>query len=66
MIIKLYDDGRMAEIIIKSTAKPICADELVRVMLAHGVTAAKIINPGEIQKFKTGSRTQTMEDKPAT
>jgi hypothetical protein len=39
----IFADGRMAEIIINSTAKPISADELLRLMRAHGVTAAKII-----------------------
>lgn len=35
--------GDIAEVIINSTAKS--ADELVRLLLAHGVTAAKIIKP---------------------
>ena len=43
MIIKVYAAGRMAEIIINSTAKPISADELVRLLTAHGVTAAKVV-----------------------
>lgn len=44
MIIKIYDDGHIAEILIKLTVKPVTTtDELVRTMLQHGITAAKII-----------------------
>jgi hypothetical protein len=43
MSLIIFGDGRMAEIIIESTAKPITADMLVRLLLAHGVIAAKII-----------------------
>jgi hypothetical protein len=43
MSLIIFGDGHMAEIIIESTAKPITADMLVRLLLAHGVTAAKII-----------------------
>jgi hypothetical protein len=43
MSLIIFGDGRMAEIIIELTAKPITADMLVRLLLAHGVTAAKII-----------------------
>jgi hypothetical protein len=43
MIIKTYGDGRLPEIQIDPTSKPISADILVRLLLAHGVTAAKII-----------------------
>jgi hypothetical protein len=41
-MIKVYADGRMAEIIINSTAKPISADMLVLVMTMNGITAVKI------------------------
>jgi hypothetical protein len=43
MSLIIFGDGRMAEIIIESTAKPTTADMLVCLLLAHGVTAAKII-----------------------
>jgi hypothetical protein len=43
MSLIIFGDARMAEIIIESTAKPITADMLVRLLLAHSVTAAKII-----------------------
>jgi hypothetical protein len=43
MSLIIFGDGRTAEIIIESTAKPITADMLVRLLLAHGVIAAKII-----------------------
>lgn len=55
MILKIYNNGRIAEIIINSTTEPvksITADELVFIMLKHGVTAAKIINSNE----KPGNR----------
>lgn len=42
MILRIFADGRMAEIVIK-TAKPIDADELVRMLTAHGVISAKIV-----------------------
>ena len=51
MSLIIFGDGRMAEINIESTAKPITADMLVRLLLAHGMTAAKII------------RTQTAQEK---
>ena len=50
MSLIIFGDGRMAEIIIKSTAKPIPADMLVRLLLAHGVTAAKIIRSTQTAK----------------
>jgi hypothetical protein len=44
MIIKVYADGRMAEIIIYPTGKSFSADMLVRVMTTTiGITAARII-----------------------
>jgi hypothetical protein len=52
MSLIIFGDTRMAEIIIESTAKPITANMLVRLLLAHGVTAAKII------------RTQTAQESP--
>jgi hypothetical protein len=36
------DGGGIAEIIINSSAKPISADTLVRVMTMNGITAARI------------------------
>lgn len=48
MIIKIYDDGCMAEIILVE-AKSITADELVCTMLQHGITAAKIVHSNVIQ-----------------
>jgi len=38
-----FDNGGIAEIIINSTVKPISADELVRLLVANDVFAAKII-----------------------
>jgi hypothetical protein len=35
--------GRIAEIIVDPTSKAITAGELVLFMLAHGITAAKIV-----------------------
>ena len=44
MILKTYDDGRMAEIIINSAVKPpVSAVELVRLLTASGIGVAKII-----------------------
>lgn len=44
MIIKIYDDGRMAEIIINSAVKPpVSVVEFVRMLTAYGIGAAKII-----------------------
>jgi hypothetical protein len=43
MILKTYDNGRMAEIVIDPTAKPISADELVRMLIANDVFAAKVV-----------------------
>jgi hypothetical protein len=40
--------GRIAEIIVDPTSKAIPAGELVLFMLAHGITAAKVVNSGEI------------------
>lgn len=42
MILKNYGHTA-AEITIDSAEKPISADELMRMLVAHGVTAAKII-----------------------
>jgi hypothetical protein len=43
MSLIIFGDGRMAEIVINPAMKPVSAAMLVRVMIAHGVTAAKII-----------------------
>jgi hypothetical protein len=43
MIIKIYDDGRMAEIHIDLAEEIPDAMDLVRVMTMNGITAAKII-----------------------
>jgi hypothetical protein len=53
-MIKIYDDGRMAEIIIQEASEVPDAMDLVRMLIAHCVTAAKIIKP------------QTAHEKPAT
>jgi hypothetical protein len=52
IILIRFDDGGIAEIVVNSTAKPISADELVQLLLAHDVTAAKIV------------RTQTAQESP--
>lgn len=47
MILNSFDDGHMAEIIIIEPASNVIgADELVLLMLQHGVTAARIIRKG--------------------
>ena len=51
-LMQIVPDLPETEIIIESTAKPITANMLVRLLLAHGVTAAKII------------RTQTAQESP--
>ena len=75
MIIKVYADGRMAEIIIYPTGKSFSADMLVRVMTTTiGITAARIIKskPGweatRDQKLPAIRRTQMTkpELKPVT
>jgi hypothetical protein len=43
MILNIFDDGRMAKIIIDSTSRAISADELVRMLLSRNITGAKII-----------------------
>jgi hypothetical protein len=42
-MIKAYDDGRMAEIIVQEASEVRDAMDLVHMLIAHGVTAAKII-----------------------
>jgi arsenate reductase-like glutaredoxin family protein len=49
-MIKTYADGRIAEITINSTAEPISADELVRLLIAHGVTTAKLVRTTQTAK----------------
>lgn len=48
MIIKIYG-GSMAEIVINSAEKPLSADELVRLLLAHDVTAANVVHHSETE-----------------
>jgi hypothetical protein len=43
MILKILNDGRMAEITLEPTAKVIGGAELARLLLTHGITVAKII-----------------------
>jgi hypothetical protein len=52
VILRIFNDGRMAAIILDPTAEPLSADELLQLMRTHGVTAAKII------------RTQTAQESP--
>jgi hypothetical protein len=42
IIIKIFEDGRMAELILEPTAKPITAEELVHALTKNGITAVKI------------------------
>lgn len=51
ILLKIY--GHTAEIVI-SAEKPISADELVRVLLAHGVTAASIVRSSETRLKRPG------------
>lgn len=43
MILRIFNDGRVAEIILEPPSESIGADVLVRVLIAHGVFAAKVI-----------------------
>ncbi len=45
MILRMFDDGRMAEITINSAEEVPAAMDLVRVLIANGISAAKIIRP---------------------
>jgi hypothetical protein len=56
-----HRSGHMATIILDPTAKPISADELVRLLLAHGVTAAKIIRQDEIEPANTMEDTRPLD-----
>ena len=65
MIIKIYDDGCMAEIILVE-AKSITADELVCTMLQHGITAAKIVHSDVIQTNRQRASRRSMSSATST
>jgi hypothetical protein len=43
VILRIFNDGRVAEIILEPPSESIGADVLVRVLIAHSVFAAKVI-----------------------
>jgi hypothetical protein len=52
--ITLFDDGRLAEVVVGRAATAFDAMELARLLLAHGITAAKIIRHSEIDNPSDG------------